>query len=404
MISIDNDPLINQESNDDFVVENYRILVKSALKSYKPSGYKNIPWGERFILWRHDCDYSLNRAYALAKIECEEGLKATYFINPHCEFYNALEGTQAGLIKKILNLGHDIGVHFDGAFFNTTSEFQLNKQVKIDADLLENYFGIRPTAFSFHNPTSFHLSCEDGYYGGLVNCYSRQFKKEVPYCSDSNGYWRFRRLSDVLENASDRCLQVLTHPGWWQEKAMPPRQRIFRAVYGRAKKNMQLYDETLEASGRNNFSGVLEKIAFLRAECMELYEYFDYLSNIGQINILLSEMIVLYQFQLNEIGATSGLSGEILNYDYEVLCFHDLNEIPNLNFSNLNQTRVVMIDNQSLELIINISNRIITIKDNDESKLIKLISFLSKIIEINSDWGKFTNSSNGLSDFIRRAI
>ncbi len=41
------------------------------------------------------------------------------------------------------------------------------------------------------------------------------------YVSDANGYWRFRRLLDVLVEGTDVRLHVLTHPGWWQAEPMP---------------------------------------------------------------------------------------------------------------------------------------------------------------------------------------
>ena len=50
------------------------------------------------------------------------------------------------------------------------------------------------TAFSFHNPQKTDYNYENFLYEGLVNCYSKKFKDDLPYCSDSNGYWRFRRL------------------------------------------------------------------------------------------------------------------------------------------------------------------------------------------------------------------
>ena len=43
---------------------------------------------ERQIIWRHDIDMSVHRAYSLAKLERGLGVKSTFFILPHSEFYN----------------------------------------------------------------------------------------------------------------------------------------------------------------------------------------------------------------------------------------------------------------------------------------------------------------------------
>ncbi len=42
------------------------------------------------MLWRHDVDHSLNRAYRLAEIEEEFGIKATYFIHIQSGFITCL--------------------------------------------------------------------------------------------------------------------------------------------------------------------------------------------------------------------------------------------------------------------------------------------------------------------------
>jgi hypothetical protein len=89
-------------------------------------------------------------------------------------------------------------------------------------------------------------------YCGLVNTYADYFRSSVGYCSDSNGYWRYRRLEDVLTAAEDRSLQVLTHPSLWTDEVMSPRQRVLRCVNGRAEKAMAWYDHALKAGGREN--------------------------------------------------------------------------------------------------------------------------------------------------------
>src|SRR5262245_53947913 len=65
--------------------------------------------------------------------------------------------------------------------------------------------------------------------------------------------WLYRRLEDVLVSASERPLQVLTHPGMWQDSPMPPRQRVERCIQGRAKATAEFYDNLLRVAGRPNF-------------------------------------------------------------------------------------------------------------------------------------------------------
>jgi hypothetical protein len=292
------------EHQQDFTTAQYAQLLRLARSNYKFIGYRELALGKKFVLWRHDCDYSLNRSLRLAQIEHQESVKATYFLNPHCEFYNLLEKEQAQIVKEILTLGHDIGLHFDAAYYDVQSEGQLDALVEREASWLADWFGVKPVAFSFHNPTDFLLACDHDNYGGLPNCYSKTFKTKTPYCSDSNGYWRFRRLWDVLENAQDPCLQVLTHPGWWQEVAQHPRERIFRSVYGRATAIMNLYDAGLETHGRENLAGPAGNLEFLKKIDRVQFELCDYLWNGRRLQSLFIELYRLHERQIKQLCKT----------------------------------------------------------------------------------------------------
>lgn len=286
---------------EDFTISGYQHLVRLALQKYPQASYQDIPWGGRFILWRHDVDLSLNRSVSLARIEAEEGLKATYFINPHSEFYNLFEAGQASLVREIIRLGHDIGLHFDAGFYGELAGHELHELVMREAAWIEQMFEKRPFAFSFHNPVASHLRCENDTYGGLLNCYSRKFKTEIPYCSDSNGYWRFRRLYDVLESATDPCLQVLTHPGWWQELPIPARRRVLRCIYGRARATMRRYDETVSEHGRVNQQGPASTLRVLADSVPKAFEICDFLWNEGHFPTLFVELWRLHEAQVNRL-------------------------------------------------------------------------------------------------------
>lgn len=236
----------------DFTIAKYHRLLRLAKRTYTFTKYETALEVEKGILWRHDVDCSLNRALRLAGVEADAGVQATYFLNPHSEFYSLLEKSQANIVFRILAMGHEIGLHFDAAFYDVADESRLDELIAREAGWLESWFGVRPVAFSFHNPTEFLLRCDAESYGGLVNCYSSFFKNEVGYCSDSNGYWRYRLLEDVLREAREPRLQVLTHPEWWQEEEMAPRERVVRCVQGRARAVLKRYDAGLAKSGRRN--------------------------------------------------------------------------------------------------------------------------------------------------------
>lgn len=242
-------------NQEDFTEENYRSLLQLAKQKYCFIAYDQYRSDGSNILWRHDIDFSVHRALKLATIEAEEGVKATYFIHLHNESYNALEAEVAKCIHKIVDMGHDIGLHFDPSFY-ILDNCNLDKfefYLKMEQQLLETIFGKRIRAFSFHVPeVGKWVDVKQEIIGGLINAYSSYLGENYGYCSDSNGYWRFKRLEDVLREAKEEKLQVLTHPEWWVPSVMSPRDRITRCIDGRAAKQHKWYDAAMQSMGRKN--------------------------------------------------------------------------------------------------------------------------------------------------------
>lgn len=240
---------------EDFTEAKYHALLKLAKANWNLIGFADYRLAGRCCLWRHDIDHSVHRAYRLAKIEAEENIKTTYFIHLHNEFYNFLEAEIAELIFKISDLGHDLGLHFDPKFY---SERFANKEdltcwLKFEQEILEKTFQVKIQAFSFHQPDVGNwLNIDQDEIGGMVNAYGKYLRLNYGYCSDSNGYWRFSRLQDVLQTAEDEKIHILTHPEWWTPEPMSPRDRISRCIAGRAEKQHQQYDSILYKEGRKN--------------------------------------------------------------------------------------------------------------------------------------------------------
>lgn len=237
---------------NDFTEKSYRELVRLAAAKYEFARFHELPEGPH-VLWRHDLDFSVHRAARLAEIEAAEGVRATYFVALHSFFYNALENEVADRIRMIVELGHDLALHYHSDFYPRAGRDQLEEVVRREARFLSETFEVPVRAFSFHNPdVDGDLALDEETLGGLVNVYARSFRDGYDYVSDSNGYWRFRRLRDVLEDAAAPRVHVLTHPGWWQRDPMLPRERIVRCIEGRAAANMALYDGMLDDFGREN--------------------------------------------------------------------------------------------------------------------------------------------------------
>ncbi|CAN0618934.1 conserved protein of unknown function [Burkholderia multivorans] len=240
----------------EFTRQNYRRLLQLARDRYVFRGYADdfAPQERPFVLWRHDIDMSVHAAHRLAVIEQEEGVRATYFLWMHSHFYNLFEREISDRVRDIVRMGHDIGLHFDCEYHGVLDEKTFLSRLHIEAECLSNHFDVPVNAFSFHNPDAWSLGHEQQHYAGMVNTYAACFRRDIDYCSDSNGYWRHRRLEDVIVATPPR-LQVLTHPEWWTDTPMSPHLRVERCIEGRAKAVRHLYETQLAAFGRKNVGG-----------------------------------------------------------------------------------------------------------------------------------------------------
>jgi hypothetical protein len=158
------------------------------------------------------------------------------------------------LIRKIIELDHEIGLHFDPAYYFNLfgNNVNLSDFIKLEKKNLEKILGIDLVAISLHNPDLFSIEFKKEKILKMINVNSEYINDKYFYCSDSNGYWRYNRLENVLLNTKYKFLQVLTHPEWWVPSPISPRERINRCIEGRAKKQNEYYDTLLEVLGREN--------------------------------------------------------------------------------------------------------------------------------------------------------
>ncbi len=231
---------------------------RSMLVALKEGGYSFSRYGEalteRHVIWRHDVDFSMHRALRTAQIESDETAVATYFINPRSTFYNVFEPEVERLVRRIRSLGHEIGLHFDALAYDQTrwTLDTLAPALTKERRLLETAVGAPVRTVSWHNPDQSNLlefDADD--VCGLVNVYSETLRRNYTYCSDSNGYWRFNPMPEVIAEGHQR-LHLLTHPAWWTLSPMSPSERIDLAILGRARKVRRDYDKQLRIGGRAN--------------------------------------------------------------------------------------------------------------------------------------------------------
>ena len=150
----------------------------------------------------------------------------------------------------------DVVVNWDGGAPPANErDAALDAAVRREQTLLETLLQSPLAALSWHNPDQSNLlDFQFETIGGLFNAYSGRLRRDYVYCSDSNGYWRFKSMKDVISEGHDR-LHLLTHPDWWTPEVMAPSERIDRAILGRARKIRSEYDRRLALGGRLNVGG-----------------------------------------------------------------------------------------------------------------------------------------------------
>lgn len=244
--------IISKYNLADITTGHYIKMLRLARRKYKFCTYSNYDPKEKFIIWRHDVDAALENAAMLAEIEAKEKIRAIYFVLLHSDIYNLFDKRESDFLKKIISLGHEVGLHFDTGYYEIHSEKELTKRLREEKIFVESIFKIRLKAFSFHNPTPYYLKFDKLKYAGMVNTYASYFRNKVGYCSDSNGHWRNQRLEDVLKRGSFERLQVLTHPLHWQSATGYPKHKVWRSISNRADESMKLYDSMLDDFRREN--------------------------------------------------------------------------------------------------------------------------------------------------------
>jgi hypothetical protein len=237
----------------DFTEDGYRSLVEAARGrfAFEPFGTTSK---RPHVLWRHDVDASVHRALALAQVEARAGVCSTWFFTLHSSFYNLLEPSVGERARAILALGHWLGLHFDpSAFAGISAESELEARVDEERQILERWLGVQVHAVSLHNPDVDDVpGMRADEIAGLPNAFGSGLAHRYEYVSDSNGYWRFRPVTDALRDPGIERLHVLTHPEWWVPDALSPRARLERSVEGRARRTLADYDALLDRHARVN--------------------------------------------------------------------------------------------------------------------------------------------------------
>lgn len=125
----------------DFTIKSYRKL----LEILKQKGYSFYTFEEycdgkasgKYIILRHDVDEMAQNALSLAKIEAKMGIRATY------NFRIVKQSNQPEIIKQIVELGHELGYHYEDLAFSDGDYEKAIKTFKENLSYFRTFSSVR---------------------------------------------------------------------------------------------------------------------------------------------------------------------------------------------------------------------------------------------------------------------
>ena len=170
------------------------------------------------LILRHDVDFSPALALPMAEIEGDLGVRATYFIALHLH-YNPHTPLHAHALRRMVTLGHEIGLHYDGAVYDPAGSPETQRALlQQHVDVLQDICQAPITSIARHNPSV--ATGRDPFAVGtpFFNAYDPSLFEDTTYLSDSCRAWRTGGLAACWDKRPPR-IYLLIHPEVWGDLA-----------------------------------------------------------------------------------------------------------------------------------------------------------------------------------------
>lgn len=244
-----------------FSFDDYKEILRIIKSTGRACGYAEALHRDKFIIMRHDVEYSVERAYQLARVEQSMDFVSTFFFQWTNNSYNILSRRNMDMIKDMHERGQHIGLHF--ALNGMTDMTQIRSRIRMEMDILSEMFGFEIQEFSIHRPSKDVLR-ENIKLEGIRNAYQDEFftfaenveegtALKVKYMSDANHIWRYGYPNEENILGYDK-VQILTHPFAWCRKGYD---------------NFANYQSLLQEK-------YIELVESVDNECKDFGEYKDY--------------------------------------------------------------------------------------------------------------------------------
>ena len=200
-----------------FTYDAYVNLLEYLSEHYNIISFNQVHDAKKpYLIIRHDVDASIDHALKMAKIEEGLGIKSTYFMLFSNMFYNLLEKNTNQKLLNLVELGHEIGLHYDlevYGTYNLPNVDYIEYEIKLLSLLTKKDINI----ISVHNPSINNK--EDPYLESskYINTYNKDMYSL--YVTDSCRSWYLDDLEKLINFESDR-VQLVIHPLLWNQNKM----------------------------------------------------------------------------------------------------------------------------------------------------------------------------------------
>ena len=183
-----------------------------------------IPGAGRYVILRHDIDFSVTKAEEIAMLDYQAGVQSTFFVLLTTPYYNPLDEDNLKTLRRIMALGHEIGLHYDCTGFDALTFDEQNRRIQSLTTCLGTHLGIQVKAIAQHKPAAAGMHPE---FPGYIDPYSQAFFKDIAFISDSRMLFR---VKDVYAFFRDNPRsQAALHPIWWHAQPKT-RAQIFEEI------------------------------------------------------------------------------------------------------------------------------------------------------------------------------
>lgn len=211
----------------EFSYDHYRETIQLAKRRYKIMTLQEYssPRQDKVLVLRHDIDTNPRRAAQMAQVEHDLDVRSTYFVRVHAEMYNPFGFRTYPLLKKILGMGHEIGLHFENLDFSHITKEDPSSILRREIEVLQSVLEIKIKGIAAHRGFSGIVNSDflknvDPFDFGL-EYEAQELTKDCFFVSDSLRRWARtdgRCICQILQDNLPRiCL--LTHPQFWYKTA-----------------------------------------------------------------------------------------------------------------------------------------------------------------------------------------